>query len=181
MQRELPCLSGGERVGRAHYEENRLRLQFHCFLPGQSGLCKLWLVRGERKMLLGTPAPEGRGLALSRGLSRSALEQAGVYPPERLELLREGETPLAEAETGDWNPVSDTAPEFADPFLRRVFRQGGWGWRRWKNGVVLCHAWAEQSPFPAPPLFCFAHVEHTSQRIRVCYYLNERGEPVFFV
>lgn len=179
MRKRLPCLSGGAEIGRAGYEEDQLRLRFYCVLPDQTGICKLWLVGGEHRVLLGTPAPENGGLALTRSLTRASLESAGVYPPERVEVGWAGETARAAPPAGAWQNVTEREPILPDPLLCRIFRQGGWGWRRWERGLVLCHTWGENSPFPAVPLFCFALVERQDRKIRVCCYLDEEGRPVF--
>ena len=79
----LPC----EPNGRAWYEVDGVRVRFDCTLPGARGLCKLWLVRDGRRLLLGTPEPEGDGLALRRTVSRAMLTEQGVFPPQRVEAV----------------------------------------------------------------------------------------------
>ena len=70
----LPC----EPNGRAWYAVDGVRVRFDCTLPGARGLCKLWLVRDGRRLLLGTPEPEGDGLALRRTVSRAMLTEQGM-------------------------------------------------------------------------------------------------------
>ena len=77
MRVELPCQSGGVPLGRVEYEDKGPRLAFACCLPISAGVCKLWLVRGERRLLLGTPAPEGEELTLRRTFSRAMLSEQG--------------------------------------------------------------------------------------------------------
>ena len=79
----LPC----EPNGRAWYAVDGVRVRFDCTLPGARGLCKLWLVRDGRRLLLGTPEPEGDGLALRRTVSRAMLTEQGVFPPQRVEAV----------------------------------------------------------------------------------------------
>ena len=179
LRRELPCRAHGASVGRAEYEEQGPRLTFHCALPGGTGLCKLWLVRGERRLLLGTPAPEGERLTLNKALSRSLLESQGVYPPQRVEVTglqasaRDGE------ESNRWRPVDRQCPRLVDPQLRQLFCQEGWLWRPGAGGVELCHGWAEGAPFPAVPLFCLARVAGEGHKIQVRLYLDRDGNPCF--
>lgn len=178
MRVELPCQANGVPLGRAGYEEQGPRLAFACRLPGGAGVCKLWLVRGERRLLLGTPAPEGEELTLRRTFSRAMLSSQGVYPPERIEVAgawsADGGT-----ETGGWRPVDGRRPGLGDPLLRQIFTQGGWGWRRWERGVVLCHSWGEDAPFPAVPLFCLAQVVREGHKIQVRLFLDGEGNPCF--
>lgn len=177
LRRELPCRAAGTPLGRAEYEQQGPRLRFVCTLPAGAGLCKLWLVRGERRLLLGTPAPEGDGLTLDRTLSRSLLESQGVYPPQRVEVTG-ARTPGPEAgHAGDWCPAEQRMPSLGDPLLRQLFCQGGWRWRPWARGTEFCHGWAEGTPFPAVPLFCLASITGEGHKIQVHVYLDRAGNP----
>ena len=182
LRRELPCRANGALMGQAEYEEQGPRLVFHCVLPGEVGLCKLWLIRDQRRLLLGTPAPEGEGLTLHRTLSRSLLESQGVYPPQRVEVtgtqVSAREVP-GQREAGGWRPVDRQGPTLADPLLRQIFCQGGWQWRPWDRGTELCHGWGPGAPFPAPPLFCLARVTGEGHKIQVRLYLDREGNPCF--
>lgn len=174
---ELPLLSGGAGAGRAEYEENGLRLRFRCRMPGRNELCKLYLAAGEQRLLLGTPAPVNGGLYLERTLSRSELERSGVYPPERVEVDKGERQPRQTQPV--WQDVTAQAPKFCDPLLERMFRQGGWGWRRWEGGVVLCRMWRERESFPAMPVFCFVRLRRSGGGTYVFCYLDGEGRPCF--
>lgn len=175
---ELPCRSGGAPLGRVTWEEKGPRLAFDCRLPAGAGVCKLWLVRGERKLLLGTPAPEGAELTLHRVLSLSLLRAQGVYPPEWVEVTGAGAAPGPESgEEGRWRPAGEGVPALEDAPLRRMLAQGGWVWRRRGQGVELCHGWAAGAPFPAAPLFCLARVVEQDHKIQVRFYLDGAGRP----
>lgn len=179
LRRELPCRAAGEPLGRVEYEQQGPRLRFVCTLPAGAGLCKLWLVRGERRLLLGTPAPEGDGLVLERTLSRSMLESQGVYPPQWVEVTDAQHTEGERADTGRWRPVDRHTPGLSDPLLRQLFCQGGWQWRPWARGTEFCHDWSEGGPFPAVPLFCLADIAREDHKIQVHLYLNGEGNPCF--
>lgn len=185
LRRELPCRAAGEPLGRAEYEQQGPRLRFVCTLPAGVGLCKLWLVRGERRLLLGTPAPEGDGLALDRTLSRSLLESQGVYPPQRVEVTGirttsgDWNTAGDRADSDHWRPVDRQTPGLSDPLLRQLFCQGGWQWRPWARGVEFYHGWREGDPFPAVPLFCLAGITGEGHKIQVRLYLDRDGNPCF--
>ena len=113
-------------------------------------------------------------LYLERTLSRSELERAGCYPPERVEV--DG---AAAVKPATWQDVTPQMPRFGDALLSRLFRQGGWGWKIREGGVVLCHGWQENTPFPAVPLLCLVRLERVGGRYHVYCYLNERGELEF--
>lgn len=182
LRRELPCQANGALMGQAVYEEQGPRLVFTCALPGGAGLCKLWLVRQERRLLLGTPAPEGDGLTLRRTLSRSLLERQGVYPPQRVEVTgaqASAREVRDRGQPGAWRPVNRQGPPLADPLLRQIFCQGGWQWRPWERGAELCHPWEPTAPFPAPALFCLARVSGEGHKIQVRFYLDFEGNPCF--
>lgn len=177
MLHELPLVSGNTSVGRAEYEESGLRVRFRCRMNGQNNLCKLFLVREGQRFLLGTPAPVSGGLFLERTLSRSELERGGVWPPERVEV--NGGEARPRQTTVVWQEVTMQYPHFTDPVLARLFRQGGWGWRRWEKGVVLCHAWRENTPFPAMPVFCFVRLTRNGSNTHIFCYLDGEGRPCF--
>lgn len=176
---ELPCRAAGAPLGRAEYEPQGPRLRFVCTLPAGAGVCKLWLVRGERRLLLGTPAPEGAGLTLDRTLSRSLLERQGVYPPQEVEVTGIQTTAGDRAASGQWRPVDRQTPGLSDPLLRQLFCQGGWRWRPRARGAEFCHDWTEGAPFPAVPLFCLAGITGEGHKIQVHLYLDGAGNPCF--
>lgn len=185
LRRELPCRGDGASVGRAEYQEQGPRLTFTCTLPGGVGLCKLWLVRGARRLLLGTPAPEHGQLTLRRTFSRTLLESQEVYPPQRVEVTGiqaasgDWDTAGDQAGSDHWRPVDRQTPGLSDPLLRQMFCQGGWQWRPWARGVEFCHGWGEGAPFPAVPLFCLARVTGEGHKIQVRLYLDRDGNPCF--
>lgn len=162
MRVELPCLPEGE----GYYEpQGALHLRFFCRLPPGDGVWKVWVRRGEREVLLGTPAPENGACALSRTLTRAFLEQNGVWPPECL-------TVRAVGERDGWT-IPDGQRLGA---IAPLFRQGNWQMRVLSDGVELRAPFRPGQPFPAPPLFCLAHVAPGW----VYYRLDSRGKPHFF-
>ena len=179
MRVELPCQSGGVPLGRVEYEDKGPRLAFACCLPISAGVCKLWLVRGERRLLLGTPAPEREELTLRRAASAAPCSRNRGY------TLRSGwrspalGRPAAEPEQEQWQTGGAGVARLSDPLLRQMFSQGGWGWRRWERGTVFCHSWEENAPFPAVPLFCLAQVERREHKIQVRIYLAQGETPAF--
>lgn len=160
VRKELPCVPAGE----AWYEESPVRLEFGYRDGGSVELCKVYITNRGRRFLLGTPMPQNGALALRRSLSKSALIQAGVYPPERVEVER------AQGQAGEEAP-----PRFADSFLAAQFRGGGWRRSDGGAGFVLCHTWRPGQPVPACPLFCFATLR--SGEVRYCF--DRTGRPVF--
>lgn len=167
MLYQLPLFVGGCPAGCGEYEELGLRVRFRCFLT-EKELCKLYLVRGSCRLLLGTPIPVGSGLCLERTLTKSELERAGVWPPERVEAVNA-------MGQGAWREVTGQMPAIADPALSRLFRQGGWRWKHGADGIVLCHPWQSNTPFPAMPVFCFVRME----RECVLCWLDGEGSPCF--
>lgn len=168
MFRELPLVSGGVCVGQAEYEESQLRLRFRCCLPGRQELCKLWLVGKDGRLLLGTPAPQGDGLYLERSLTRSALAEAGAYPPERVE--REP------TQTGpDPEPPPNGLPiRPGDPVIVAALAAERPGrWQRVGDAWQVAYPWQLGQPMPLLPLFCFARVG----RGEVSFLLTDRGYP----
>ncbi|MCC8181444.1 MAG: hypothetical protein LIO45_00445 [Clostridiales bacterium] len=168
MFRELPLLSGGVRAGRAEYEESQLRLRFRCCLPGQQEVCKLWLAGKDGRLLLGTPAPQGEGLYLERSLTRSSLADAGVYPPERVEVEPAQVGPGPERSQNSL-PIRPRDPVIAAALAAE--RPGRW--QRVGDRWQVAYPWQPGQPMPLLPLFCFAHVS----RGEVSFLLSDQGYP----
>lgn len=180
---ELPCLP----EGRAWYEADGLRLKFECTLPERDGVHKLWLCRGERRLLLGTPKPEERGLVLRRSVSCALLRQQGVFPPQRLEVVGGGagksnemppESGEARSNLNDWQSTAGQESRLTrDELLRAALRRGGWFWRREgdeRNGKICLRCrWQPGDPFPIPPLFCLT----VPERSWLIIWLDGGGNP----
>ena len=181
----LPC--GPD--GRAWYEADGVRVHFDCTLPGARGLCKLWLVRDGRRLLLGTPEPKEGGLVLRRTVSRAMLTEHGVFPPQRVEVVgsalerpaagmmgagQQSAAPRPAPPGADWQRAEHSLTD--DPILRAVLSsQSGWSWRRERDGkLCLRRGWQAGMPFPVPPLFCLARAE----RGWLMLWLDSRGVPV---
>ncbi|MCD8375788.1 MAG: hypothetical protein LUD69_02475, partial [Oscillospiraceae bacterium] len=107
---------------------------------------KAYLVGPGRRSLLGTLAPEGGRLALSRTLSVDALQRQGLWP------VRQVDEEMVYA-------FQDAPPDWQDPVLRQcarrlprhtLLRQG--------EGFVLAFPFDPARPFPIPALFCFAQM-----------------------
>ena len=162
MRRQLPCVPRG----RAWLEEEGLHLTFTVELEAQRTLCKVFVRRGDRALLLGTPVPAQNGLSLRRRVSRTALAQAGVYPPEGLEI-RTG------SEGERWRPVDGDGPRCCDDFLATLLREGSWRWRSEAGGALLCHPWRVGEALPAAALVGFLRLE----RGRVRLWLDGEGRP----
>ena len=160
MRKELPCVPAGE----AWCEESPVRVEFGYRDRDSTELCKVYIIGNGRRVLLGTPIPQDGALTLRRSLSKSALIQAGVYPPERIEV---------DCRRGTGEP--DKRPRFADQFLASQFQGGGWRRSDGVSGFVLCHPWRQGQPLPACPLFCFATLR--PGEVRYCF--DRNGTPVF--
>ena len=142
----------------------------------ERGLYKVWL-HGERggRFLLGTLAPEGDALTLSRTLSLGELERAGCWPQLR------GECVLAfpfEGRRGAGGWTCEEHPEAlpADPVLRSAIR-GPMLCRRGAEGFSLAAPFRPGCPFPLVPLFCLARVERGNGGPRLVWDFDRAGRP----
>ena len=181
---ELACLP----EGRARYEADGLRLKFECVLPEREGVRKLWICRGERRVLLGTPEPQECGLVLRRSVSCALLRQQGVFPPQHLEVtggtvercarsapLNGGEK---QQDCVGWQSVAGEENVITrDTILQSALERGGWFWRREGDvpGGKICLRcrWQPGAPFPIPALFCLAAPE----RGWLMIWLDGAGNP----
>ena len=162
MRVELPCLPEGE----GYYEpQGALYLRFFCCLPPSDEVRKVWVQRGEREVLLGTPAPEKGVCVLSRTLTRAFLERHCVWPPERLSVRPVGERV-------EWSAPDGLQADALAP----LFRRGNWQMRRIDGGTELRAPFRIGQHCPAVQLFCFARITENW----VCYRLDDRGKPRFF-
>ena len=176
---QLPCLPEGQ----GYYETDGLRVHFACTLPGVGGVCKVWVVREGRRLLLGTPEPVGDGLALRRTVSCAMLRQQGVFPPQRLEISggQAGERPPggggeAPPDSDGWQSADGRENALTqDALLRAALHQGGWFWRRERDGKICLRCrWRSGALFPAAPLFCLMQPE----RGWLTLWLDGAGNPI---
>lgn len=156
----IPIYEQGLVIGRGEYELQGLRVRFRCALKGE-GLRKVFLVRDSHRLLLGTPIPTGQGLVLERILSRSELEHAGVWPPERMETGGQG----------------SKGPELRDPILHGVFASKPWQWRRLETGWEASIDWDGRGRFPAMALVCLVRLEARGEEWRLICRLDEALRP----
>ncbi|MBS6532243.1 MAG: hypothetical protein KH338_01260 [Oscillospiraceae bacterium] len=166
--------------GTLSLEEEGLRLRLRAVRPDDGrGLYKAWVRGWGGSLLLGTLAPENGGLALSRTLSRSALEQAGCWP------VTGGNTVLVfsfteQKEEGEmWRPEPDPARLCMDPLLRKLLR-GRTSFFSSQEGEIrlLAAPFSPHEEFPLPVLFCLAQVEERAGRLWLVWRFDRAGVPV---
>ena len=153
------------------------RVRFHARRPADGrGLYKVWL-HGERggRFLLGTLAPEGDALTLTRTLSLGELERTGCWPQLR------GECVLAfpfggREEAGGWTCEEHPEALPADPVLRSAIR-GPMLYRRGMEGFSLAAPFRPGRPFPLVPLFCLTRVERGPNGPRLVWDFDRAGRP----
>ena len=156
-----------------------LRVRFRARRPEDGrGLYKVWL-HGDRggKLLLGTLAPEGGQLALTRTLSLGELERAGCWP--QLRARCDLAFPFAGGrEEGGW--ICEERPErlLADPVLRAAV-PGPMLCRRGAEGFSLSAPFRPERPLPLVPLVCLARPERWGGRLQLVWDFERDGTPRF--
>ncbi len=152
----------------------RVRLEAERPADGR-GLYKVWLRgrQGERRLLLGTLAPEGGRLRLCRVLSLDTLERSGCWP------VTGAEAPLAFPfqSTERWVREPDPGRLLADPVLRRQVR-GAMLCRRGRGGFSLAAPLRTDGPVPLESLFCLARAERLEGRPYLVWEFDQKGAPV---
>ena len=152
---------------------SRVRLEARRNADGR-GLYKVWLT-GEPggRLLLGTLAPEGEELRLSRILSLGKLEQAGCWP------VREAEAPLAfpfEREKV-WYCEPRPGHLVQDSLLQELLRRPMLC-RRTGQGFELAAPFTGDSPIVLNTLLCFARTGEVEGRPHLIWTFDQGGKPV---
>ncbi|MEG2420745.1 MAG: hypothetical protein RSB55_04275 [Oscillospiraceae bacterium] len=142
-----------------------------------AGLYKAYLQGGSGRFLLGTLAPEGGRLAITRRVPKSRLAACGAWPILGAETPLEFVFPRETLPKGWERPKN--LPVFCDGFLRELAENapGGWLARR-TDGFRLSYPWGGNRPFPLAPLFCFASLETLGGDLRAVYCFTSAGVPV---
>lgn len=177
MERRF-ALEGG---GTMEVREEGGRVLLSVSRPGDSsGLYKAWAVGERGELLLGTLAPEGGRLCLRRALSRSALEQAGVWPVtggRAAMVYAFSRKPTGEGE-GLWRWERRPARCFRDGVLREAAQS--WGpmlRRREEDGFLLAAPFDPERPFPMVPIFCLGRLERVEGRPYIVFSFDAQGNP----
>ena len=152
-----------------------LRVRFQARRPEDGrGLYKVWL-HGERggRLLLGTLAPQGWQLVLTRTLSLGELERAGCWPRPMARCVLA--FPFSGGQ-GGWVCEERPGRLLADPVLRSAI-PGPMLCRRGEDGFSLSAPFRPGCPFPLAPLFCLARAERQGGQLRLVWDFDRDGVP----
>jgi len=155
-------------------EGSRVHLEAERPADGR-GLYKVWL-HGDQggKFLLGTLAPEGGALRLSRTLPVGTLERAGCWPHFR------AEAPLAFSfnapPAGRWYCEQHPEQLVRDPVLRERLR-GAMLCRREDGGFSLAAPFRTDCPVRLPALVCLARLERRDGQLHLVWAFDSQGNP----
>lgn len=170
---------GGEerRRGDVSYARQGMYIRFRVRCPAWAGcpaVCKVWLEREERHLLLGTLLPEGAELTLERRISAAELAGRGMEPPE-CAVACAGE-PAGRAGAGRWQSLATLSLHPQDAVVRDCLRQApdAGEWKPEKDRVLLRFPWRPGRPYPLPPLFCFGRFREGA----VYFCLSGQGIPL---
>lgn len=165
---------GGGGVLRVRQDGPRVHMEAERPSDGR-GLYKVWL-HGEQggKFLLGTLAPEGGRLRLSRTMSAATLERAGCWPQFRVEA------PLAFAfngqPSGRWYCEQHPERMVADPVVRARL-QGAMLCRKGEGEFSLSAPFRTDRPVSLPALFCLSRVERRDGQLHLIWDFDSEGHP----
>ena len=137
------------------------------------GLYKVWLTgQGGERVLLGTMAPEGGRLRLSRTLSVSRLQQQGCWPVEGAEAA----LAFPFAATQRWYCEHNPQSLIQDPLLREQMK-GAMLCRKKGDGFCLAAPFSPDRPVALTALFCLAQVESLEGRPHFIWNFDAKGSP----
>lgn len=169
--------AGGARMGTLSCVRQGMYVRFQASCPcpqGSQAVRKVWLEQGEKRMLLGTLAPEGNALTLQRSVSLAALAEQGISAPERGIVTGEAaprrEPSPQREQPSQWQGLN----RFPMPLPEGTIPGGRGGWRRCGDGYLLRFPWGVGRPWPLVSLFCFAQVRDGA----VYYRLDGQGVPL---
>lgn len=122
------------------------------------GLYRAWAVGPGGRCLLGTLTPQGDRLTLRKTLRISALDQAGCWPLKGVECQLSFPFQAPVSPPPGWGPPPAELC-WRDEAIQRTFQAAKGGlYRRTAEGFLLAYPLDCRSPFPLPPLFCFARL-----------------------
>ena len=171
-------LQEGVRRGSICCRTEPMRMHFSVRCPDWgAGLYKVWLVNGDRRMLLGTLEPSGCFLVLERHCSLDSLRCAGVYPPERGDLSVIPANGRLRAPRG-WESQKAMPLQPSDREVERALKKSNFGWyQRLERGWLLCWPWRVGEEFPVPSLACVGWMDEINGQNCFLVQLNEKGWP----
>ena len=170
MEQILNMQGGGTLT--LHREGNQIHMEARRPEDGQ-GLYKVWLTnRAGGRLLLGTLAPEGEGLALRRTLSVSELERAGCWPLEGVQA------PLAFPFSAAERWYCEQRPQdlVCDAVLKEQIK-GPMLCRREREGFSLAVPLRTDAPVTLNALICLAKVERLEGRPHLVWSFDREGRP----
>ena len=192
----LPILCGGERVGEADAEQERLYTCLRVRVASRRGIWRAWAVGERGEIRIGTLEPVGGESVIARRFSRQSLSKVGTL--SRVEIRPAGveESPANSAGQSDRTPANTTASATsATPeawtragdgplFRTRRFRRQSRHVRDAltstdgdRRRVALLRD--ENAPFPLPELFCLASPARIGARDYWVFAFDRQEWPVF--
>ena len=170
MEQILNMQGGGTLT--LHREGNQIHMEARRPEDGR-GLYKVWLTGlGGGRLLLGTLAPEGGGLALRRTLSVSQLERAGCWPLEGAQAPLA--FPFSDVQRWYWEPRPQEM--ISDPILKEQLR-GPVLCSRSREGFSLAVPLRTDAPVTLNALICLAKVERLEGRPHLVWSFDREGRP----
>ena len=200
----LPILCGGERVGEADAEQERLYTCLRVRVASRRGIWRAWAVGERGEIRIGTLEPVGGESVISRRFSRQALSKVGAL--SRVEIRPASDEPPANTTAPDRTPASTTETATASPangtgqphepppeawtragdgplFRTRRFRRQSRHVRDAltstdgdRRRVALLRD--ENAPFPLPELFCLASPARIGARDYWVFAFDRQEWPV---
>ena len=169
---KFPLCWNGKSLGELTVEVESLYSCFsvRCRLPWQGIWC-VWLVGEKGELRLGIPEPQRDDAVIRRRFSNRMTAPLG-------RLLRGELRPAASAETVSWEPAA--CDSFRTPWLRRQLQTlSGALTRQTGRCRFLAVPYDEKSPFPLPPLFCFARIRQIAGETYAVFAFDQEEWPVF--
>lgn len=132
-----------------------------------------------QRCLLGTLTPAGGRLTLRRALAVDALKQRGCYPVATVTVeLAHPFAPALPLLPG-WSAPPACLP-FPDDILRTAYQRSAPKpyHQSVDAGFSLAYPYADNAPFPLPPLFCFARLASICGQPLWLFSFDARGTPI---
>lgn len=196
----LPILCGGERVGEAEAEQERLYTCLRVRVASRRGIWRAWAIGERGEIRIGTLEPVGVESVISRRFSRQTLSKVGTL--SRVEIRPASDEPPADTTAPDRTPAARATPANstatgaipatpeawtrageAPLFRTRRFRRQARHFRDAltstdgdRRRVALLRD--ENAPFPLPELFCLASPARIGARDYWVFAFDRQEWPV---
>lgn len=153
------------------------RVSFRCRRAADNrGIYKVWLRGGGGELLLGTLAPEGDGLTLTKTLAIAQLQRCGCWPVRGAVCRLSWMFPAGQQ--GNWR-WEEHPEKLVDAETARVGEWSPMLLHRDEDGIELAVPLSRKHPLSLSALICLARAGKIGGELCLIWRFDRMGHPLF--